>query len=304
MTGPLIHIGYHKTATTWLQRRVFNDDAGGFVRVGQKSEIDEAFVIPGPFRFDAAAARASIDRLMPADGVPVISHERLSGFDQLGGYDANVIAQRLAETYADASILIVIREQRDIMRSAYKQRIKKFGTETPDKYWRARKQRGRRWVGPSLDVYEYHDLIARYQDLFGPQRVLVLPYEQLLRDPLSFVDAIRAHAGLPPAAEVPDARENVGFPAAVVSLVRWRNKIDRALGRVPAFGPVMDQRLLARRRKTIARLQKVVPSALSKRPESRLIASVDRVAGDRFCESNRMTTKLIGVDLAEYGYMT
>ena len=36
--GVLIHIGYHKTGTNWLQRRFFSDPATGYRSFGETFE--------------------------------------------------------------------------------------------------------------------------------------------------------------------------------------------------------------------------------------------------------------------------
>ena len=62
-----------------------------------------------------------------ANAVPVVSHERLSGDIETGGVDSQPIADRLAETFRNAKVLIVIREQRDMLLSIHKTELT-FGT--------------------------------------------------------------------------------------------------------------------------------------------------------------------------------
>ena len=49
---PLVHVGYHKTASTWLQRRIFSDESLGYLEVRPRTIIDQAFIVCNPFRFD------------------------------------------------------------------------------------------------------------------------------------------------------------------------------------------------------------------------------------------------------------
>lgn len=308
MASPLIHVGLHKTGTTYLQKWVFTDAAIGFRRIGGKTVVDEAFITPNPFRFDAGKAAGLFEPLVAGatgDGlVPVISHERLSGFDLLGRHDADAIARRLHAVFPDGRILIVIREQRSMMRSAYKQRIKQWGTETPERLWRDHAGKGLRWPVPTLEAYEYHDLIACYQELFGSGQVCVLPYELLRTDPAAFLAAVCRHAGLGPPARVPEGHENPSVPGMLLGLLRTTNKLWRALGLAPNNGgPFAENRLEMPRRKAILWVQGRVPRAWSRRAERRLDAEIAALAGDRFCESNRRTEALTGLDLGSYGYM-
>ena len=51
--------------------------------------------------------------------VPVISHERLSGYPHSGGHDSKEIAHRLAAVFPNAKVVIVIREQKSMILSNY-----------------------------------------------------------------------------------------------------------------------------------------------------------------------------------------
>jgi hypothetical protein len=101
---PLIHIGYHKTGSTWLQRRISSDTALGFAQVSPRTKIDRAFIILNPFTFEPAdIVERFADVLSQAEhgAVPVISHERLSG--KQGTQDAQPIADRLAKASRTAA---------------------------------------------------------------------------------------------------------------------------------------------------------------------------------------------------------
>ena len=305
---PLIHIGYHKTGTTWLQRRIFADKAFGFWRVWPKRVIDEAFVTLDPFDYEPERAASGIAPfLSDADAhgaVAVISHERLSGFDLLGSYDAPVIADRLHAAFPQGRILIVIREQRAMMLSMYKQHIKKSGTERPEQLWRQRSPRELRRPGPRLEVYEYHRLIGRYQKLFGKDRVLVLPYELLQRDPRAFVREICSHVGVPAPDVVPSVTENVGVPGAMVAALRVSNAVLRSAGLFSDLGgPIRSQRVAAVRRRAIRWLTPKIPQALSRPFDRRLAAAIERIGDGRFSQSNSVVRELTGLDLGALGYM-
>src|SRR3546814_8368538 len=94
-----------------------------------------------------------------------------------------MIADRLRETFPDARILIVIREQRALIRSMYSQHITDGGTGTLGRFLnRPEPGLGRKpWFDP--EVYAFDRLIAYYCGLFGAERVLALPFELLAREP-------------------------------------------------------------------------------------------------------------------------
>jgi hypothetical protein len=78
---PLLHIGYHKTGSTFLQKRVFPNP--GFSLVAKPRALSFTFVKSEPFGFDAHAAREAlrpgIEEAKENGLMPVLSAERLSG---------------------------------------------------------------------------------------------------------------------------------------------------------------------------------------------------------------------------------
>ena len=233
----------------------------------------------------------------------VISHERLSGQPQMGYIDSRPIADRIAATYPNAKILIVIREQRDMMLSVYKQHIMRFGKNTFDHMWRERTIREQRRPGPTYDMFEYHLMIGYYQKLFGSDRVLVLPFEMLKKDAVSFVGEIQKFAGLEAPAEIPMSKDNVALPGAAVKVVRIRQhhvphgrhrdgvrRADRGQAQPP--DPARDH-----------------PHARSDAPEELVEARRGQLAQDRarhrrrtFRASNKLVEEITGLDLGQYGY--
>jgi sulfotransferase family protein len=305
--GPLVHVGYHKTASTWLQRRIFSDESLGYLEVRPRTIIDQAFIVCNPFRFDPADAAeffADWEKNAADKGSTlVISHERLSGQPQMGYIDSRPIADRIAATYPNAKILIVIREQRDMMLSVYKQHIMRFGKNTFDHMWRERTIREQRRPGPTYDMFEYHLMIGYYQKLFGADRVLVLPFEMLKQDAVAFVGEIQKFAGLPAPTEVPSSRDNVALAAAAVSIVRYVNILFRMVGIGTVFaGPIADKRSRRIRLGIIRALGPRLPKRWSRRIEDRWRDTALTIAAGRFAASNRIVEEITGLRLGRYGY--
>lgn len=128
---PLIHIGYHKTATTWLQRSVFVSRDAGFALAGSSRDLPSYFANIHSFAFDPTAARDKfgprVERAEEEGLVPALSAERLSGDPHRGGFDGKLVADRLAETFPEARVLVVFREQGSMLYSLYKQYMKRGG---------------------------------------------------------------------------------------------------------------------------------------------------------------------------------
>jgi hypothetical protein len=128
----LIHIGLHKTATTWLQQSFFavhpevhllNDYMNPW-----HDELT-SYIIKSGEDFSSAECRGifqkRIDKLPTSDkGAYVISSEELVGNPLSGGYNRGTIAKRLADTFPEAKIMITTRNQSDTLYSLHQQMIK------------------------------------------------------------------------------------------------------------------------------------------------------------------------------------
>jgi hypothetical protein len=310
----LVHIGYHKTGTNWLQHEVFGDPATGYAWLGHEARDHPVrrIVNDRPLEYDADAIRAGLEALVhdaEERGLfPVVSLERLSGHPFSGGHDSRAIADRLHEALPDSGVLIVIREQRSMIVATYKQYLKAGGTGTVSQFLEPATTRSARARLFDWRHFEYEHLIRHYRSLHGEQRVLVLPYEQLGRDGRAFVERIAAFAGKPIPDDVLD-RLPYGVPsnrspsALSVAALRWVNRFTPRTELHP--GPLVESRAawrLAQRLKREDLLNTKATAGLAARAEARLRAEVDQAVGDRYAESNRRTAELTGLDLAAHGW--
>lgn len=310
MPAPLIHIGYHKTASTFLQRRLFSDGQTGFRLAGGPGEMSQAFVTLNGFDFDpeqaawrfaAALSGASKDGL-----VPVLSAERLSGMPHRGGYDSRAVADRLAASFPEARILVVIREQRDMLLSLYKTYVRMGGPATLEQYVLSSREVADRAALFRFDYLEYHRLVGHYQGLFGPDNVLVLPYELLVAAPRRFLVRVARFSGSPveakwAAAQVRAASVNVSPSPAAIRLRRHLNKwYVRGLYNPSPILPVSTHAGPARA--LDARIDRAVPKRFRLSGTSRWLRFVEQATEGRYEKSNAATQRLTGLDLGRFGY--
>jgi hypothetical protein len=313
MVPVLVHIGYHKTGTNWLQRHFFGDTRTGTKWVG-KSGGDHPvrqLVHARPLEFDAAASRAQFDPLLrsaEAEGLlPVVSHERLSGHPFSGGHDSKEIANRLKAVFPEAKVLIVIREQRSMILSTYKQYVKAGGPLPISVFVAPPRSTSRRVPWFDLRNFEYEHLIRYYHSLYGEDAVLTLAFDQFVGDPSAFAAAIGRFAERPLdhdlLASLPySARSNPALPAVEVAIRRRRNRLIVRSEVHPA--PAIESRWLRRLTRAVLGLPvgSLVPQRISDRSEASLTRQVEELVGDRYRESNRVTAELTGIDLAGYGW--
>ncbi len=215
----VVHIGYHKTASTWLQRVVFPAQAR-LVRVVQDgparlNPFVHAIVAPHDADFDPAAARTALDRLVtdrlaaraharagagapddPGPPVVLVSAERLSGHAASGGYDTHRIADRLHAALAgrDVKVCWLVREQAAMIESQYRQLVSHGFCGPIEALWSD--EPGWRTVGPRAAYYEYDRLADHYVARFGPERVALWAYEHLAAHRDRFLAELASFCGV------------------------------------------------------------------------------------------------------------
>tara|TARA_R100000935_G_scaffold30694_1_gene51118 strand:- start:2961 stop:3914 length:954 start_codon:yes stop_codon:yes gene_type:complete len=180
--GPLtLHIGYHKTATTWMQRKLFVAEHG-YAQIADHDDVFAHIVQPHGLDFDPAPMRDLIAARRAAKpvGIPVISSEILSGNPLFGGRESEAYAARLAQIAPGARIVISIRNQQRILPSVYMQYLLRGGTMTPAQFFAGTNELG--YFGFAPQHFAYDRLVALYQSLFGTQNVYVMTQESLQRD--------------------------------------------------------------------------------------------------------------------------
>ncbi|MGC4250642.1 MAG: sulfotransferase [Sphingobium sp.] len=188
--APIIHIGYHKTGTTWFQQCFYPAVRN---RVYRSREVArKAFLDPGALHFSANAARSvlgdELNRL-------ILCEENLSGGLHNGGLAGNLskdVASRIRATLPDAHIVVMTRDPCSAIASAYLQYVKGGGTYGVERYLFGREKLGPRaperdeCPGFRLEHFDYARLIAHYDALFGADRVHVFRYEDFRADPQHF----------------------------------------------------------------------------------------------------------------------
>ncbi|KHK92638.1 sulfotransferase family protein [Novosphingobium malaysiense] len=233
MQNAIVHLGYHKTATTWLQEQVFpRATSHDFV---PRKAVQDALLAPSGLHFCADNARRVLS-LQGRNRPVLLSEENLSGYIHNGGlhgFLAPEMARRVKAVFPDARIVVFIRNQLDICRASYAQYVSGGGTWSARRYFEtARFVRGaltRPWKAPVFEFehFEYDRLVSHYDSLFGAERVHVYPYEWL-QDRSSMLKRMEKDLGLSLDALPPEgSRANRSLGAAGLTAMRAVNLFTR-----------------------------------------------------------------------------
>lgn len=306
--NPLIHIGYHKTGSSFLQFHVFDNKALGFKTVLSSEKVKEAFIYPHPYAFDAQATQAAlypeIRAIADSKLLPVITREGLSGQLFYGGLDSLESLRRLHAVLPVARILIVIREQDSMLLSTYNQFVRRGGCESLETFLKDRED----MVRFNPIQFAYHHLIGAYQQHYGRDSVQVLPFELFLKTPADYIARILTFAGVEPNAEAIAAlpfgkRVNPAMPTTMMTIRRWLNHI-AAHPNVTNPYPLIrySKRSSKRINSAFNKIGSRFPATWNDTMKQRQKRVIREYMGDYYADSNAQTAALTGLDLAGYGY--
>lgn len=302
----LIHIGYHKTASTWLQRDLFRNDRIGFYSPWRREKIATDLILPDGLTFNKGQIRSTyeggLDKASALDKVPVISHERLAGYPASGGYDCKKIADHLYEVFPEAKILIVIRRQQDILKSWYKEYIYDGGALGYRRFFKS--------IGPKHIIrvphfryiyYRYHRLIAYYQMLFSKENVLVLPYELLKDNPLRFSEKICNFTKVEFKENKHDQKQNVGKQLIELDLLRFLNRMFY-FNQLNPYAFVSMPTLRNQLYKFLGMVVSKTPQHICEYREKKIEKFIEVAIAGRYTQSNKETSRITGINLETFGY--
>lgn len=263
MTGHLIHIGFAKTGTTFLQQWFaahpqLSFVVGGIAGFRNVYEISRAGLEPrAGVRF-----RVTSDESLTAPyreyGAAMIDYER----------DADVSMQTLqaracdtlAALFPAATILVVTRGFRSMIVSSYSEYVRSGGDVALDDLIDA--ALGRREGLDALlsrEPWHYDSVIGMYRAAFGEGKVIALPYELLRDDAGAFTRDLEARLGLHHHAA---SRERVR-PALSAEEMSWYPRITKSMRRVlpqSLFAKYVNAVMKNRLRVPIRALQRIRPA--------------------------------------------
>lgn len=233
--GHLIHIGYAKAGSTFLQRwfEAHPDlaySAGGLA--GYRSVYAlaaEAATGAGDGRWRVTSCE-NLAAPQADAGLQLVDYERAMRSSWAERQSA--ARARLLRTFPDAHILIVTRGFRSMILSSYSQYVRSGGSQDFETL-----NQGDRANHP----WDFDALIQGYRKDFGEARVIVLPYELLRDDPARFTASLESRLGI---AAFPAKRETVNPSLSPVEM-RWYPRLSRRIERLPV-GAALRRRLQAR----------------------------------------------------------
>ena len=298
----IIHIGFHKTGTTFIQKKIFSAFPDIFYRVPQ-ARIGSHFST-SPLHYSEKEVQAFCDSEKSMTNAPinVFSCEALSsnihGGDHLSAYKADRLYHHLPE----AKVLIGIREQRSMIKSAYNQFLRAKGSYSIEEYLQNPKTNKF-----SFNHLQYDKIISYYKAVFGKEKILVLPYELLSSDPHKYLTTVFDFIGIDKSHILSEIegqiteRVNESLKPIQLQVKRYFNPF--IVPGIPRLGTTFNFKVLKILFSISNKLLEKLPTKpIDERIQTRQLQIISDITGNRFVESNRKTSALIDINLADYGY--
>ena len=201
MADFVCHLGLHKTASGTLQRQFFPACS----KLNLLTTLDptvrkfvHAVTRKDPLYFDPQEALSLLAGRVRGDRVNLLSNESLSGPPYAGVAEGGLdhrspVLQNLRAAFPDARAVLVLRRQDSLARSLYRQYLKRGGTAKVDRFFGLATDLQPPMM--SLDRFCFSPFVRCVFESFG-SRVLVLTFEQFLRDQQSFLEQLCRFIGV------------------------------------------------------------------------------------------------------------
>lgn len=306
----LFHVGLHKTGTSSLQQDFFVPRNGFMQHEEGRGFCSPIFINKFSTQQLSAEDRRILDDFaQTAHGsncLPVVSHERLSGYPISGGYDRLSIYNRIASLDYDIKILFVMREQKSWLYSAWRQMISDGGSIGLSNFVsEAPITTNARMPGPRFEYLNYAQEIDTLSSLFGRENVLVFPFELIKSDFSMFAERLAVLSNNN-AIVIPEEKLSHRNARRKLSSFYSASFVNRFLvsSETAPRGLVSGNTKLGKQiRSSCRKAAKLLPEI----PLSDLIIKrhkeiISRHVGSYFVESNKRCAELIDIDLGALGY--
>ncbi|UGV40305.1 hypothetical protein J7W08_09485 [Methanococcoides orientis] len=188
MESPIIHIGYHKTGTTWFQNNFYPKITN--IQYIDRNFVQNLFIKERSFHFDENEVKKNLSTNFINSKRIVLCEEELSGNIHSGGLHGCLtkeMSYRIKAVFPNGKIIIFIRNQIDMITSIYLQYLKKGGNYNINEYLYHTYTHNNRFPLFSFEHLNYIQIITHYETLFGKENVHVYLYEDFLKDNDQFI---------------------------------------------------------------------------------------------------------------------
>lgn len=182
------HVGYPKAASTSLQLNLFSchseiHDLSKSIKE-RKRKLQENFYKSLKSNYFSVEANYDIFSYLSTEKINVFSHENMVDEFDNEFVNKELRANRIKTLFPNAKIIMIIRQQNELLRSLYD-----FWTVKPQNninLWLKDLFDNKHQNPHYLSCLEFDKVIKLYQSLFGRDNVKILIFEELKFNPINF----------------------------------------------------------------------------------------------------------------------
>ena len=195
----LIHIGYPKCASSSLQELFLNNENINLIvsrnnKHKESKELIDELILKDNIEFSIRSCQKYLkimrEKFINKNKVEIISEECFTA-SSVSYADRGSIALRLKELFPNAKILIVIRNQFNVINSRYNHDPNDiYALGLSNKFLNINQwidKNFERFNRSYLSTYNYFDLIEHYKKIFGKDNVHIGIFEELVTDSNKFL---------------------------------------------------------------------------------------------------------------------
>jgi hypothetical protein len=277
MRNVILHVGYPKTATTWFQKE-FYPKVENF-RYFKRKEFKTFFKKDEDFLKFVKQKYSFYDF--------IICEEHLIMRRDIEAKDEDIVkikAERLKQAFdfANVTIVIFIRNQIDILESAYSESIKQGDTKSLNEYLDNLIKSGK------IEQWDYYSQIKIYRDYFGKSNVKVFLYEDFKNNNVDFlqnyIDELKLDINIK---EINIENINKSIHIYLIPLIILLNKVQKVLGK--------------KRNTFFVKMYMRINNRLYFNKKE-ISQSMKKYIWQFFLESNRKLISEFGLNLKKYNY--
>lgn len=291
----VIHIGYPKTASTWLQDEYF-PKVKNYHFVSWR-EVNNQLVFSDSLNFDPEEIKKHFIDKMKCSKL-LLSSEHLTTAINFGWHFGNYSianAYKIKAVYPNAKIVIFIRKQQSLICSAYLQYVKNGGTYSFKKWAYSGKNF-------SFKHLLFTPLVELYDSLFGVENVFVYLYEDFQNSPILFLERFNNDLEIEIDLKTISLKPiNRALRKRTVPFIRFLNLFfSDPLGQkfylihIPGMGSISKQIMKRINRSRLLGVYLSDKNMLTPK-------DIDYIR-DFYADSNKKLSKRLGVNISDYGY--
>lgn len=229
MRPPIFHTGFHKTGTTFLQNAFWPNVVGyNYTRKGS-SQIKNILLSPYSGCFNPSKVRQQI--LKVCSSPFICSSEEFSANPRLGGFNGLARIEsyrRIAKVFPEAKVVVMIREQKEMIKSLYVQYVKLGGTATINQFLDPHSRLRALNPGFSFEYYSYDKFIDEVLDFWPKEQIYLYNYDDLKANETGFLNKLSKDLDFTYELGLTDKEKSN------VSMRHWTLKMLRILNRLSA----------------------------------------------------------------------